>query len=183
MIYNNKFSIVLFIFLIGFIYPACAQNISKLENDLYSISLQSQGSVQITLKKTSEMKIFKPDFTVLFRNDRPVVKTPVDKKIGYRANVWNVPPSKVWSANYLEAGSSTLLKASGAIIKQNKLIWEFPSHQQFDLIAELSLPAGIGEPKIKFELKAKKDGWYSVGYTGAPEIKESQLYELWQPFI
>lgn len=183
MINNIKFSFVLLAFLVGFTPPLFAQNKSGLENDLYKILVQSDGSAEIVLKKTAAMQIFTPTFSVLFRDDKPVVKTPVDKTLGYRANVWNLPPSKVWSANYLEAGSSIAVKASGSTIKQNKLEWKFPAHAQFDLVASLELPAGNGEPKIRFELKVKKEGWYSVGYTGAPEIKQSQFDEVWQPFI
>ncbi|MDF3077567.1 MAG: hypothetical protein K0S09_1456 [Sphingobacteriaceae bacterium] len=183
MISKHKLSLLFILVFTGLAGVCVGQSTTEIENDLYKVKLQSDGSAVIVLKKTSAAQIFSPLFTVLYRDDTPVVKTPVDNSLGYRANVWNLPPSKTWSANYFEAGNSVLMKASGGTIKQNKLIWKFSPHPRFDLSAELLLPAGKEDPKIRFELKAKEEGFYSVGYSGAPEIKQSGFDEIWQPFI
>lgn len=40
-----------------------------------------------------------------------------------------------------------------------------------------------GYPRLNFVLKPKKAGYFSVGYTGAPEFEPASLAEIWQPLI
>lgn len=59
----------------------------------------------------------------------------------------------------------------------------FPESAAFTLSAELSLPAGNGEPALAFTLVPKQAAWFSVGYTGAPAFPTAEFDEIWQPFI
>jgi hypothetical protein len=63
------------------------------------------------------------------------------------------------------------------------LRFTYPRHDDFDLSAVLSLPAGDAEPILAFTLTPKKDAWYSVGYSGAPAYEVDQLAAIWQPFL
>ena len=177
----KKIATLLLLFLLS--SRLLAQNNTEFENDAYKIKLQQDGSAIIVLKKTGAKQTFLPNFTVIYRKTRPNVETPVDKTLGYRANNWYVKSSKKWSSDYFDSGENIPMKALVGTIKQNKLLWKFPSDSRFDLTAELSLPAGKEDPKINYEIKANEDGFFSVGYTGAPEVKESELDEVWQPFI
>lgn len=181
MINFKKISFLFFLFLIS--KTLLAQSNSQLENDLYKVNLKQDGSAVIVMKKTVATQTFSPSFTVIYREKQPKVTTPVDKSLGYRANAWYVLSTKKWSTNYFESGENIPITASNGIIKQNKLIWSFPSNSKFELLATLYLPAGKEDPKISYEIKSKVDGFFSVGYTGAPEIKETDFDEVWQPFI
>src|SRR5690606_42007117 len=46
-----------------------------------------------------------------------------------------------------------------------------------------SFPTRRSSDLIRYLLTARKAGWYSAGYTGAPETRSSELNELWQPLI
>lgn len=183
MIFNKKLLILILFIIVKFFATSRAQSKTLMENNLYKAEAQDDGGVVITLKAASAKQVFLPLFTILYRDDKPVVKTPVYKPLGYRANVWNIPSSKTGTVNYFKAGNSTLLRASGWTVKQGKLFWSFPFSPDYQLTAVFNLPAGNRDPEIRFELKTKKTGWYSVGYTGSPEVKPNQFSEIWQPFI
>lgn len=38
-------------------------------------------------------------------------------------------------------------------------------------------------PLLHFQFKAAKEGWYSIGYSGAPEYAPEKAAEIWQPLI
>jgi hypothetical protein len=58
--------------------------------------------------------------------------------------------------------------------------WKFPENSRFSLHATL----GKGEdPLLMFTFIPKQDGWYSIGYVGAPEVELAALDEMWQPLV
>ncbi|MCH5686159.1 hypothetical protein LWM68_19005 [Niabella sp. W65] len=58
----------------------------------------------------------------------------------------------------------------------------FPDHAWFSLKAWVSKKAG-DQISLHFLLTVKKDGFYSVGYVGAPSFDKDMVEELWQPLI
>jgi len=48
--------------------------------------------------------------------------------------------------------------------------WTFPTNPAFTLTAEMILPKSGGDPRITYHLVAKQEGYFSVGFTGAPTI-------------
>lgn len=61
--------------------------------------------------------------------------------------------------------------------------WTFPEHADFSLSAILEVPPGHAEPRLEFRFTPKAAKWFSVGYTGAPEVDPSAMDEMWQPMI
>ncbi len=74
--------------------------------------------------------------------------------------------------------SATAATRSGPAIR-----FTFPGQAAFDLVAELTVPPGAGEPVLSYSLTPKQAAWFSVGYTGAPAHALDELAEVWQPFI
>jgi hypothetical protein len=70
-----------------------------------------------------------------------------------------------------------------AKIVDGHIVWTFPNQQGFTLAATVEVPAGIGEPVLTFHFTPRRAGWFSVGYTGAPEISPADMDEIWQPLI
>lgn len=52
------------------------------------------------------------------------------------------------------------------------ILLEFSPQSQFALTAELTLPEDRGDPVIGYTLRARKPGYYTVAFTGAPSIDE-----------
>ena len=74
------------------------------------------------------------------------------------------------------------IRADGAALTNGTVRWHFPEHQAGNLRAELTLPQS-GDPRIRFWFTPKADGWYSIGFTGAPAVQPANIEALWQPLI
>jgi hypothetical protein len=81
------------------------------------------------------------------------------------------------------AGRRSTLRAATAEIKGGKIIWAFPGNDVAEMRAELDLPADGTAPRLRLTATAKTDGWFSFGFTGAPETPLAEVEESWQPLI
>ncbi len=60
----------------------------------------------------------------------------------------------------------------------------FPEKEHFTLSATITLPAGgAQEPVLAYTLTPRTPGWFSVAYTGAPQVARFEAAEFWQPFL
>ena len=152
---------------------------------------------------------FAPAFTVLLRKDDPqfAVRPNRVKGVGYSVETWftgaeesAVPDSmnnmvgdgfdpKILKGNQkgrisdvFRAGERVTLTATSSEVRAGLIKWTFNGGGRFLLSATMSLPAS-GEPVLRVNFVPQKDGWYSVGYTGAPAVAPSEAEEFFQsPF-
>lgn len=87
------------------------------------------------------------------------------------------------TVDVFQSGSLTRLEAAGAVEKDGKIEWTFAKNPAFQFSASVELPAGHGEPRLTYSFKPSQEGWYSVGYTGAPAVSLEDADEIWQPLI
>jgi hypothetical protein len=59
----------------------------------------------------------------------------------------------------------------------------FPEHPAFTLEATIEIPDPSAPPILSYRFTPKIDGYYSVGFTGAPAHSLSDVDEIWQPLI
>lgn len=81
------------------------------------------------------------------------------------------------------AAPVTVVLADKAEVKGGRIQWHFPDNPDFSLGATLEIPSGSGEPRLTFQFNPKVGKWFSVGYTGAPEIDPATMAGMWQPLI
>jgi hypothetical protein len=86
------------------------------------------------------------------------------------------------SSNPFNAGKVFPITAASLEMKEGMVQLIFDDHEFFKFSAEVSDLEGRN-PSVTFKLKPKKEGFFSVGYTGAPEFQLSQVQEIWQPLI
>jgi len=86
------------------------------------------------------------------------------------------------SSNPYNAGKVISISASDMEIKEGSIQLTFDDHEWFQFSAEVS-DLKERNPSITFKISPKIDGFFSVGYTGAPEFSLSQVTEIWQPLI
>jgi hypothetical protein len=86
------------------------------------------------------------------------------------------------SSNPFNAGEVFIISAASLEMKADTVQLIFEDHEFFNFSAEVS-DFESRHPSITFKLKPKKEGFFSVGYTGAPEFQLSQVKEIWQPLI
>jgi len=86
------------------------------------------------------------------------------------------------TANLFNAAEIFIAEPSEIIHRKDSLIFVYPAHELFDLTATMILH-GLDHPKIEYTLTPKRNGYFSIGYTGAPAIKPEDATEIWQPLI
>jgi hypothetical protein len=67
--------------------------------------------------------------------------------------------------------------------KGDRMEWVFPETESYALRATVSLPDSGAEPVLEFHFTPKIDGWFSVGYLGAPAFDLATVEGVWQPLI
>ena len=156
---------------------------------------------------------FKPDFIVIFNEKDPEIalKPSGLKKVPYNIPTWKTTESNLAdynqqavsasmagdgfddkilrsakqnrTANIYHAGTTYTLSATKAQKVGDSIVYTFPEHALFTLKAWLIKKSNSKYAHIRFTLVPKKDGFYSVGYVGAPAFKSEAVQELWQPLI
>ena len=66
-------------------------------------------------------------------------------------------------------GTRVVLRPTRSTVETNRVRWEYASHAEFTFTAELKLPVGQGDPEITFTLTPKRNAFFSVAFTGAPD--------------
>jgi len=187
---KNTYIIISFFILSAFSVKAQIHSRNKLINNLYEIELQKDASLNITLKGGNEKKYrFSPAFTVMRRDENPKLISQNAHRVvpGFKGAVsvpmWVEPHSKEVVADFFQAAIPVSLVAYSAEISQNQINWTFAANPSFEIKASCFFQQGINEPVIKYNFLPKKAGWYSVGYTGSPEVNPNDMDAVWQPYI
>jgi len=169
----------------------------------------SQGFKILSKDKTY---LFKPNFVVICNDRDPelALKPSGLKKVSYNIPTWKTTDSSLAdyhqqivsasvagdgfddkilrsakqdrTANIYHAGKTHFLSAIKTISVGDSIHFVFPEHALFTLKAWL-IKSSLPYPKMEFLFAPKKNGFYSVGYIGAPSFKSDQVDELWQPLI
>ena len=82
-----------------------------------------------------------------------------------------------------KAAPAVTLDAVSTRTSEGRIEWLFAEQPDFTLRAAIELPAGQAEPLLRFEFTPKTAKWFSVAYTGAPEVEPAAMDEMWQPMI
>lgn len=65
-------------------------------------------------------------------------------------------------------GQKVTVRAVGSRADGQRIAWRFASDERFAISAELTLPPGKADPQLRFTLTPRRNGWFSVAYTGMP---------------
>lgn len=80
-------------------------------------------------------------------------------------------------------GERVEMRPSSAVRDGDRIRFTYPSNKHFTLEATLTADSLTGYPALRYTLRPKSEGWYSVGYTGFAPVDTSRVEELWQPMI
>ena len=87
------------------------------------------------------------------------------------------------TANMFLAGETKKITAEKVIKTANGFEWVFPKNDNIALKAYVTFDENELYPLIKYDFKALKKGYFSVGYTGAPKYNIAACDEIWQAMI
>jgi len=178
-----------------------------LRNEAYAVRLHPDGAFDV-INRDGDERRFRPVFTVLASSGNPgaQVRGGRIERVHYNLLTWGSETKvKVDPKVHVEDGFDPVLDAAfgkgqtpdlfqatprrvtltadRAVASPEAVQFSFAAHPVFELSASLSVPAGVLPPVLKFEFKPRQDGWYSIGYTGAPEVAANEAEGIWQPLI
>ena len=174
-----------------------------------SVNIENK-SIQIQSGKTYYS--FTPTFTVLYNaTDPDMMMKPVNiKTVSYNVLTWKVKDSS--KADFVQktigketagdgfddrilrkaaekrtgaihnAGESTNMKANRIHHAGDTTFFDFPASSKFILKAYV-LRKEKPYPILQYELQPLVQGYFSVGYTGAPALTVEKAVGIWQPLI
>ena len=187
-----------------------ALSASELSNDAFTVKADDKGSLTIT-NKAGGSAVFGSQFAIINGTKDPKVNMRyLDiPNVRYHAPSWQTDKkaSVLAKANteveggdgfvaevqtgdttgrtvdVFQAGELTTVSASGVSLDGRRFTWQYPELKGFQFSAWVELPEGSAEPKVVFRITPAAEGWYSVGYTGAPAADLAAIDEAWQPLI
>ena len=170
------------------------------------------GSKYITIKSGGRDYRFLPSFTVLYNTNDPdmALKPGGIRKVSYNLLTWKTADSaradfkqkkvnasvagdgfddrilrtktEMRTANVFNSGTRTNITASAIQVKGDTAFLVFPASKEFSLKAWVVLSAKP-YPVLQFSFVPAHNGFYSIGYTGAPAFEKEATAESWQPLI
>ena len=94
---------------------------------------------------------------------------------------WTNLDGKKSEADFFKVAPPIIVSATKGQIKPNSIEWNFVENNNFSIKASLSVIENNNEPVISYTFIPKEEGYYSIGYTGMPEISPIQSDAIWQP--
>jgi len=204
--------LVLVLPVIWIISISCFQK-NDLHNDRFSITVGEDHKAVIRDQRSGKEFNFLPSFRILFRKDNPDMSLQPANIPGVSYNVitWLSLPGqnddglkgKEWdktqqgdgfdprildakgksrTANLFKAGHSKNLFPVKTELTDSATVFHYRLEDSSRFRAWLSLKEN-GFPELKFEFVPGKEGFYSIGYTGAPSFEINNVKEIWQPLI
>lgn len=162
---------------------------TKLSNSQYEVEIRNKVDLKITQKSTGKSYVLTPRFTVLKRTENPMLKYTFSSALKFAPNTnrklrlpyWQKEGSKETVANFFEAATPIVLTANSASLKSGVIHWAFPANAVGRLTATVSFAGN--ELAIEFNFVPSSEAWYSIGFTGMPELAPEKADGIWQPFI
>lgn len=152
---------------------------------------------------------FAPAFRVLYNSSDPgmALKPAGIKRVEYNVLTWKVADSSradfkqkkiqasmagdgfddrilrtksEWrTANIFNAGESEIIRANAIRRNGDTVFFSFPD----TALSAYLLTSAKPHPVLHFTYKSTRDGFYSIGYIGAPALSAADAKEIWQPLI
>jgi hypothetical protein len=181
---TRKISLRLIAFLVagsGSIVPSrAAETATPLRNEAYEVAGEADGTLRITPIGGQSVN-FRPEF-VAVHQAKPISVVSVK----WKSPIYNLPGWKLADGTVVQdvfkSGERMALRQPQISREGETVRWKFAS-ERIDLTAEVTLPAGRAEPRIRYHFTVKTAGMWSVAYDGAPAAALAEVTELWQPLV
>lgn len=85
------------------------------------------------------------------------------------------------TADLYQAGQVFVFSHARRCRHKDTLLYRFPSQEIGTLVARVYSDGGYKHLEMQFT--AAKEGYFSIGYTGAPKVKKENVDQIWQPLI
>ncbi|MDR1810282.1 MAG: DNRLRE domain-containing protein [Prevotella sp.] len=152
----------------------------QLANSRYELNFSTDNnSYELKELSSGAARTFTPTFYVAFKVAKPSVALAViTEDFNYKTVAYG-GDLDLFSSN---AGAFTLRGTPTSVSESDGVITiVYQDNANYQLTAQIELPAGNEEPVVETSLKALTTGYFSVGFYGAPELDRAETAELFQP--
>lgn len=150
------------------------------QNEAYEMAFAEDGSFKLT-PLDGEVVVFRPEFLAVIQpGDLTAVTVKWEEPI-YNLIGWKLSEEKT-VRDVFQAGDVVTLKNPSVTFGEDAVTWEFDS-EKLSIVAEVTLPGGTAEPRLKYKATAKQPATFSVAFSGAPAVPLADVKELWQPLV
>ena len=148
----------------------------------YTVQLAEGGAVDISVNGSAPVR-FAPEFKIL-HTDQSITQRRFRLPLPlHEVTAWQIRGQRTPILNPFEVADIHKIRATGAEERDGVIHWVFPEHALFSIEAEVRPNESGTEPQIHFRFTAKADGFFSVGYAGAPERAPETVDAVFQPLI
>lgn len=148
----------------------------------YKVNLTEGGAVEVSANGSDPVR-FEPEFKILFTDQQITQRRFRLELPSHEVTAWQIRGQRAPLLNPFKVADVHKIRATGAEERDGVIHWNFPEHELFALEAEVH-PSETGkEPRIQFRFTARKNGFFSVGYAGAPERAPDEVDAVFQPLI
>ena len=135
----------------------------------YELRLVEDGAVDVSVHGSDPVR-FEPEFKIL-HTDQHVTQRRFRLELPFHeVTAWQIRGQSTPVLNQFRVADVHKIRATGAEERDGVIHWSFPEHELFALEAEVHPSEDGKEPQVRFRFTAKEDGFFSVGYAGAPEL-------------
>ncbi len=166
---------------IGLVIESRAADVAALRNDAYELRREANGNVRVVQVGRSGGTVFRPEFMAV-HSTKPVTLTSVKwKNPVYNLTGWKLADGSVVQ-DVFKIGEQVSLGRPMVSQSNGVVRWKFTT-DVLDLDAEVSLPPGQADPRVRYTFAAKQAGVWSIAYSGAPVTNLNAVRELFQPLV
>lgn len=170
--------LVILLFLCGKV-DSMAESV-VLQNSQYQVICTEDGQMEVKDLSSSLSRTFSATIMVAHTATKPSVGIywpSMDVDFEFPVVGWNSSPDlySIPSTTY------TVCTPASVTWSSNVISITYSEQTSFSLSAQLTLPSDGVEPVFQTTLVSKANGYYSMGYLGAPDVAYSSAKELWQP--
>lgn len=161
---------------------------SVLKNDHYELTVLGGGAVKLRNRADGSETTFDSAFTVWHSSRSPQLGYSKDFNLRSIPQNGNAPNYQVpaWNkqVDFFKApGVKSVVYPADLNVSANRIEWKFAPQDDFEFAAELIMMPGREEPKLVMKLEPKSNGYYTVGYVGAPQRGIEDCQWIWQPLL
>ncbi len=151
-----------------------------LQNSTYQVSCSEDGIMEVKNLANGQSRSFTSTILVAHTTTKLSIanyEPSMDTDFSFPVVGWN-KKADVFS---IPSTTYNMSKPESVTATDKEITIVYPQNASYQLSARVTLPEDGGEPVFQTTLTSKADGYYSVGYYGAPEAAYSGVKELWQP--
>ncbi len=148
----------------------------------YTVQLTEGGAIDVSVNGSTPVR-FEPEFTILFTNQQITQLRHRFQTPHCEVTAWEIRGRRGRLLSPFKVADVHRVRATDVEEKDGAIYWRFAENPLFKIEAQVRPSESGKEPQVRFHFTAKQNGFFSVGYAGAPERTPKEVDAVFQPLI